>query len=196
MSLRKFIPVLVAVLLVSVAAMYMGAAANDRAFTLWAAVFFPAAAVVSSLLINVVALVNPLAREPHEVLGLFRRNTRLAALVYVWGAAALFSIYSFSGVTWRHGWQYGLGMTLIAVALIAYVQRLGKSEEMQPAPVWMTLLHAAAAAGGLVYLIGTGKLETLKGDWAANNVFLMGGLAILTISLIAALAQWRLTKNS
>jgi hypothetical protein len=60
----------------------------------------------------------------------------------------------------------------------------------------MTLLHAAAAAGGLVYLIGTGKLETLKGDWAANNVFLMGGLAILTISLIAALAQWRLTKNS
>src|SRR4029078_1802569 len=34
-------------------------------------------------------------------------NTVLTALVYAWGAVAMFSIYSLSGLAWRHWWQYG-----------------------------------------------------------------------------------------
>ena len=194
MSLRKFIPLLVAVLLISVAAMFMGASANDRALTLWAATIFPVAAILTALVINVAALSSAEAGMPDQILGLFRRNTRLVALLYAWGAAALLSIYSFSGLTWRHGWQYGLAMTLIAAALIAYVQRLGKAPAMEPAPVWMTLLHGTAAAGAVALLLASGKLETVKRDWAANDVFLMGGMAIFAISLISAFTQWRLSK--
>ena len=35
--------------------------------------------------------------------------------------------------------------------------------------------HALAALGGLGFLLGSGKLATAKGDWAANHVFLAGG---------------------
>ncbi len=46
-------------------------------------------------------------------------NTVLTAIVYAWGAAALFSIYGLSGLHWRHWWQYGAGMALLAgVALL------------------------------------------------------------------------------
>ena len=46
-------------------------------------------------------------------------NTVLTAIVYAWGAAALFCIYGLSGLHWRHWWQYGAGMALLAgVALL------------------------------------------------------------------------------
>lgn len=192
MSLRKFIPVLVAALLISVAVMVMGASAVDKALVAAAAAFFTVAMIAVSLVINIAAWRQPeIARDPRQALGLFRRNTRLVALVYAWGAAGLLAIYSVSGLTWRHGWQYGLAMALIAAMLVAYVQRLGRAPELQPAPAWLTLLHAAAAASGLLFLVTSGKLDTVKRDWAANDIFLAGGAAIVILSLISALSQWR-----
>jgi hypothetical protein len=59
-------------------------------------------------------------------------------------------------------------------------------------PAWLTVLHGLAALCALVYLIGTGKLATAKDDWAANDVFLFGGIAILALCVIAAVTQARL----
>ena len=42
----------------------------------------------------------------------------LAALVYAWGATAMFAIYSLSGLYWRHWWEYGAGMSLIAGCIL------------------------------------------------------------------------------
>ena len=53
-------------------------------------------------------------------------NTVLAALVYAWGATAMFAIYSLSGLAWRHWWQYGAGMTLLACLALLCANYLAK----------------------------------------------------------------------
>ena len=54
-------------------------------------------------------------------------NTVLAALVYAWGATAMFTIYSLSGLAWRHWWQYGAGMALLACMALAVRQLSGQA---------------------------------------------------------------------
>ena len=54
----------------------------------------------------------------------------------------------------------------------------------------VTVVHAAAVVAALVYLLASGKLATLKDDWAANVVFLTGCVTILLISLVS-LTTWR-----
>ncbi len=44
--------------------------------------------------------------------------------------------------------------------------------------------QAVAIACGLIWLIASGKLSSLKGDWAANQLFLAGGFAIMCLSMI------------
>ena len=173
-----------------------GAASNDdRVVTAAAAGVFAAAVIVAALWINSRVWRRAAQRfGAADASALHSRNTRLAALVYAWGSAALFAVYGLSGLTWRHGWQYGLGMALIAAGLMAYVRRAGANAQAKNPPLWPALLHGAAAAGGLVYLVGTGKLETLKRDWAANDIFLFGGIAILALSIIASLSQLRLSR--
>jgi hypothetical protein len=156
-----------------------------------------AAAAYAALVLLVALAVNwPAWRSPQVfaagAVGMTRRNARLAALVYAWGAAAMFAIYHLSGLTWRHGWQYGLLMALCAGGLLIYVRQLGGRREA-PA-LGLTLLHGAAALCALAYLIGTGKLDTLKSDWAANHVFLFGGLSILALNVFAAITHVRLAS--
>ena len=49
---------------------------------------------------------------------------------------------------------------------------------------------------GLVWLIGSGKLATLKGDWAANQLFLAGGFAIMCLSMIMIKSYAVLTERA
>lgn len=124
-----------------------------------------------------------------------RCNVWLAALVYAWGASALFAVYSLSDVTWRHAFQYGSGAVLFASCLGLYGYRLGRIRNLPVPPLILTLFHGLAAAGGLVYLIGGGKLDTTKGDWAANEVFLWGGFAIVALCVMSAVTQTRVTRS-
>ena len=124
-------------------------------------------------------------------------NTMLAALVYAWGATAMFAIYSLSGLAWRHWWQYGAGMTLLAcLALLCanyLAKRRGSLEHTAARNVLIgiTAVQAAAVAAALAYLVGSGKLQTAKADWAANHVFIAGGVAIVLISIVSLLAHRR-----
>lgn len=197
MSLQPAIPLIVAIMLATIAAMVYGASTDSRALTAVAAAFFAASIVTAAVRVNAASLrAAMIESDPNSARHLHRRNARLAALVYAWGAGALLSIYSVSGLTWRHGWQYGLAMALVAAAILAHVHLMDPAKGAKLPPVWLTLLHGAAAACGIVILVGAGKLETLKRDWAANDVFLFGGLAILSLSIIAAMSQARLAKSS
>ncbi|MCC7252794.1 hypothetical protein [Hyphomicrobium sp.] len=121
-----------------------------------------------------------------------RCNVWLAALVYAWGASALFAIYSLSDVVWRHAFQYGLGAAIFAACIGLYGYWLGRANNRHVPPLFLTAVHGLAAAGGLVYLVGADKLATLKGDWAANEVFLWGGIAIIALCLMSAVTQTRI----
>lgn len=130
-----------------------------------------------------------------------RRNARLIAIVYLWGAVTLIAIYYLTKLNWYHAWQYAAGMALISAGIFAYVHVLARQGSVLRQPLALQLVEALtalqviAAAGGLGFLLGTGKLMTRKDDWAANDVFLMGGLAIIVLSVHALLSQQRLRRR-
>jgi hypothetical protein len=125
-------------------------------------------------------------------------NTVLAAVAYAWGATAMFTVYSLSGLTWRHWWQYGVGMALLASAALVCAAYLARSRgpyataKANSVLMGVTAAQVIAVGGGLVYLIASGALHTKKPDWAANYVFITGGCTVILISLASLLTFYRL----
>lgn len=121
-------------------------------------------------------------------------------MVYGWGALALFAIYTLTELWWFHSWQYGAAMALIAAALLGFVHVLGDEESLFRSQVsldvsaMLGLAQAAAAAVALGMLAASGKLESVKADWPANHVFVAGGLALIVISVIAAVTHFKLRR--
>ncbi|MDX2308882.1 MAG: hypothetical protein NW216_11635 [Hyphomicrobium sp.] len=190
---RKLIPLLALPLVASAAGMAYAAAERSRPLGIVAAAGFAVVLLFVAYLVNRPWGVAASAEDARlELFHTQRRNTRLAMLVYAWGAAALIATYGIAGLVWQHGLQYAAGSAVIACLLLLYVRKLGVTGE--PPPLYLTLLHAAAVTGGLIFLSGTGKLGTLKGDWAANYVFLFGGLSILGLCFIATITHWRLNR--
>jgi hypothetical protein len=190
MSLQPLIPLVVLPLILSAAGMTYGAAYGSRTTAVIAAMAFALVVILVAGRIN-----RPCWREPeggHPPQQLFhtmRRNTRLAALVYAWGALSFFAIYGLSDVTWRHGFQYGTAAALISAGLLFYVHRMGSPGHDVPPTRTLTLLHALAVLGGLAFLVMSGKLASLRGDWPANYIFLFGGLALVGLCIIAYRTQ-------
>lgn len=191
MSLQPLIATVVVPLLLSAAGMAYGAHQSSRSIVVLSALVFAVAVLFVGARINRPHW-QPAAgptREPDALFHAMRRNTRLAALVYAWGAAAFFAVYGLSGVYWRHGFQYGTAAALIAGGLLYYVHRLGAGGRTAPPARVLTVLHGAAVAGGLAFLLSSGKLASLRGDWPANSIFLFGGLTLLGLCFLAYRTQ-------
>jgi hypothetical protein len=118
-------------------------------------------------------------------------NARLIALAFLWCGLAFYLVYLGTPVRWQHGWEYGSACMLLAGAYAYYAWRILKPGD--PFAQTSALDRAAKIAGyqailigfGLLWLIGAGKLViTHKGDWAANQLFLSGGFAIMCVSVI------------
>jgi hypothetical protein len=128
-------------------------------------------------------------------------NAVLAALVYAWGATAMFAIYSVSGLVWRHWWQYGAAMSLFAVAILLYAALLTGGRGALRKPRALNALIALTAAQGiamvvaLAYLAFSGKLHTPRDDWAANYIFIGGSFALLLLSWTAVLSYRKLKRK-
>lgn len=124
-----------------------------------------------------------------------RCNVWLAAFVYAWGASALFAMYTLSDLVWRHAFQYGTGAAVFAASLGIYGYLLGPPRNLPAPPLILTIVHGGAVTIGLAYMILDGKLETVRGDWAANEVFLWGGIAIIALCVLSAMTQTRVTNS-
>lgn len=199
-SLRPLLPWLLLAAAFSITMMVLGAGRNDHTLPSIAAGLFVALVVGTGLGINAPLWSRtgrPFAGHegPAAVKEALRCNVWLAALLYAWGASALLGMYSLSDLTWRHAYQYASGAALFAACIGIYGFRMGRIRSMPVPPLFLTLLHGFAAAGGLVYLIGTGKLETAKGDWAANEVFFWGGFAIIALCIMSAVTQTRVIRS-
>jgi hypothetical protein len=197
-SLRPLLPWLLMASALSITMMVLGAGRGDKFLPALSAGLLAALVVGTGLGIN-----SPLWSRTGRPFALdgqvavkeaLRCNVWLATMVYAWGASALFAVYSLSDLVWRHAFQYASGATLFAACLGCYGYRLGRIRDMSIPPLFLTLFHGAAAAIALAYLIGTGKLDTLKGDWAANDVFLWGGFAIVALCVMSAITQTRSTR--
>lgn len=205
MSLRHLMPRLLAVLVASAATMASAAAQGLGWMSALAAGLFALALIAAVLRINL-----PLwwrGEESVHVAGpnleatVVRRNTRLAAVLYGWGAVAMFATYMLSGLSWRHGWQYGTAMALIAAGLLAYAHRMGVDGSTLRSIVGLrtalafTVAHGAAAAVALVWLVASGKVWSGKADWVANHVFVAGTVSLIALTTIAAITQRKIERR-
>lgn len=174
----------------------------------WQALSIVAAAMAAIVLIHRAFTVNvqlgstaPTASSaPATAATAGRSNAQLIGTAYGWGGLAMLAVYMLSGLSWRHGWQYGSGMLLIALALFGYAGMIAAPSSPLAAPralafsAMLALAQGIAAALALVILVISGKLATAKGDWAANHIFVAGGLAIVVISVLAHTTYRRLSR--
>ncbi|HET6388370.1 hypothetical protein [Hyphomicrobium sp.] len=190
MTLRPPLPWLLLTLAAALIAMYLSARAVLKAEAAMAAAMFAVIVISAAIRTNAPiwrrepGIAQPAPRE--ALLG----TTRLVMLAYLWCAIAFFAIYLGTNTRWQHGWQYGTAMLLIASAHGYYLSRLADPADPLSSPravdlmVKLAAYQAFAIGGGLVWLIASGKLATLKGDWAANQLFLAGGFAVICLSAI------------
>lgn len=187
-----FLPALIGLALASVTLMLYGAVYGDTAVMIAAAAAFAGITLYASWSINV-RIKNSASTgdSPIRVALLsLRATSMITALVYFWGGLAMFLMYEVSGLTWQHGWQYALGMGAIGAAIAAYALGLRRanswlnSDLAIETAIRITLLHGLAAAAALFWLLISGKLLSAKGDWAANIIFVSGGVAVAGICAI------------
>lgn len=199
MTLQPLIPGLVVMMVASIAAIVWAAGEGARDLTFLGAIAFPSAAALVCYLINQPFRVRRRSL-PGEAIDASRRNARLMAMLYAWGAAAIFAVYSLTQLWWWHSWQYGLGMAIIACGLMGYVSLMNNARSPLAQPraldlaAMLALLQAVAIAGGLVFLIVSGKLASSKPDWPANYVFVGGGLGLILVSSISAFTHRKLRE--
>lgn len=178
----KTIPSILVVVVLA-AAVAFGAAASGP-WPVWVGV----AAAFTTVAIAGTGLI--ILRHGGGVVHLSRASAELMALTWGWGGLSLLLAYIPAGLKWQHGWQYGSAMVLIAIAVALYARRIqpGSPYASPGGLEWgrrAAFLQGFAAGTGLAWLIGSGKLSTIKGDWAANDVFLAGGAVLVALSAMA-----------
>ncbi|MGE8941699.1 hypothetical protein ACO2I3_07290 [Leptospira interrogans] len=198
MSFQRVAPWLILALCLSVAVIVLGAGRGAQMLVGASAGLFALVVLVVGLRAN-----QPLWSEEQTTdeaaVEAARFNAWLMAIAFVWGAVAMFAVYTLSGLRWQHGWQYGAGMALLGAFAYVFGVLLDRAGPGARRPVLqrglqLTMLQGVAAVAGLVFLIGSGKLETFRPDWAANQIFLFGGLAIVGLSAIAVITQRKLMR--
>lgn len=202
MPLAKYFTCILAAIVASVAGMVTGITQDLPRFSSLAAGMFSIALIATAVEMNA-AFWRTGGHARYEVAAVEAaiRNARLLALGYLWGALALFMVYRLTPLRWQHGLQYGAGMALIAWFIQFCVHFLAQPDSRLRTPsalttaMWLSVLHGAAALGGLAFLLLSGKMNSIKDDWAANLVFLIGGLTIVALSLVSAYTHLRLSNE-
>ena len=193
MTLRPFLLPLILALLASLAGLTLSAMYADRWHSALSVTLFAVTAIAAGFRVNAPlwrAIADSEAQTTTTAIALMR-TTRIAAIVYAWGGASMFVLYHWSGLHWRHGWQYGLAMTVMAAAHIVYVRMLSQktpwlaNDSAVGMAVGFAAFHGLAASAGFAYIAATGKLYTTHDDWAANHVFLAGALTLIFLSAFA-----------
>lgn len=197
----KYLPWILAAVVASIAGMVSGISADLPRFSWLSAGLFAVALIATSVEVNLPWWRDAaLAQDPDAAAYAAIRNTRLIVVGYFWGALALFFIYRMTSLRWQHGLQYGAAMALIAWLVMLYAHFLMQPGSRLRTPralthaTWLALLHGGAALGGVLFLLVSGKIHSVKDDWAANQIFLAGGLAIVALSLVSAYTQFRLAR--
>lgn len=201
MSLQRIAPWLIIALCFSVAVIVLGAGRIAPMLVAGSAGLFALVVVAVGLRANQPFWSIDAARIADDTPSVAARfNAWLMAITFTWGAVAMFAVYTLSGLRWQHGWQYGLAMALLATFTFGFgmlIDRAGP-ERLKPllsSGLQLTIIQGVAATAGLIFLIGSGKLMSFRPDWAANQIFLFGGLTIVGLSAMAVATQRKLMRR-
>lgn len=204
MTLRPSLPWLAVTLAAALIAMYLACRLMKISDSAVAAAVFAGVMVMAALRTNA-----PLWQrsENHSAAvsarDAMRANVFLTGLSFFWCGLAFYAIYLGTHVRWQHGWEYGTACMLFAAAYAYYFRRLSDpNDKLAQAPALDRMAKIAGYQAiligiGLVWLIASGKLAiTHKGDWAANQLFLAGGFAVMCISVFLIKTNAALSDRS
>jgi hypothetical protein len=119
-------------------------------------------------------------------------GTRHLGLVWTWGALALIVTYTFV-LQWREWWHFSLVFMALAGACLFLSATLRKDAEsgaeddtmLKLARIWLRV-HFGAAIITVIGLIVDGKMVRFlvprHQDWAAQNIFFFGAIALGAIA--------------
>lgn len=210
LNLRLFRRVLFGIGLASAALMVAAAATGRGEFVTAAAALFAVSACVVAVLCNIDAWRRPLSIDADAdalvAIGALRRNAMLAATAFGWGALAMQGVYvtALTGLKWQHGWQYAAAMAVLGTGWWAFARTLRPALPGAERKGWaahfrwacpLALGQGLIAAGGLGALVISGKLWSIRADWAANRVFAALAVAILAISIATWVSHRRLYRD-
>ena len=200
--LKPLLLAIVIALVASVLVMVLAAARDARLVFALAATLFAVQMIFATLRINWPLMRDgPAQSEEGAAVASVLRNSVLTGLAYAWGAAAMLAVYSLSGLSWRHGWQYGAAMALVAIGVFVYTRWLSADYSGLRTPRALAAVTSLGALQGLgtiaalAFLLLSGKLATPKSDWAANDIFLAGSVTLALLSLISVLSYRKLTQG-
>lgn len=199
---RHLLFVVIVVFLVSLFGTYLGASWANRWLFAASAFVFSATATIAAFLVNRRYWRNTaVVGGKQMIVQALIASMQLSTLVYVWGAATLFLVYSASGLRWQHGWQYGLALALIAAGMAHYAKLLGQnqpeliSDSAIERAVVLASVQGIAVSVVLVWLVASGKILTPRADWAANLIFVAGGLSIVCLCAFFAKTHHESTRD-
>lgn len=125
-------------------------------------------------------------------------TARHMASVWAWGGLALFAIYALGIATWREWWQFALAFLALALLCAVFAWMIARDEAagredwtMLTLARRLTQFQVAGTVVAMIGLVVDGKMHRFlnikKGweDWAANNLFFFGALALFLISVNA-----------
>ena len=182
---------------ISVALLVITATGKGAGLNLAYAHMFVAAAM--SLIFALVAIRE--MRNVHTTSGsrsaLSALACRYSGLVYAWGALALAVTYGTKLLIWRE-WLSFLIAFMVAAGLCLFLSatfdkdRLAGREDnaMLKISRYLAMVQLVGMLAVIAGLLIDGKMTRFMspakyGDWAANNVFFFGAIAIAAISLVA-----------
>lgn len=134
-------------------------------------------------------------------------NARYMGIVWSWGSLALFITY-ISVLSWKEWWQFLIAFVLAAAISMFFAILLRREAEQDTEdPALLNLARILAIvqlAGMLAIMVGLlidGKMQRFVGakvhsDWAANNVFFFGAMALALISWMAIKANRRFQNDT
>ncbi len=120
-------------------------------------------------------------------------TARQMGLIWLWGALALAAIYATGVLVWKEWWQFFLasavaaGLCLYFSATLEKDARAGREDQtMLRLGRYLAIVQLAGMVIAVLGLLIDGKMSRFLTprytDWAANNVFFFGALAVGVIS--------------
>ncbi len=127
-------------------------------------------------------------------------NARYMGLVWTWGAVALFTTYNFV-LSWKEWFPFFMAFVAAAGLCLFFSATLRKDDaagDAEPAMKmigrYLTIGQVVAMVIVMVGLLDDGKMMRFAKarpgweDWAANNIFFFGALALAAIGAHALIA--------
>ena len=132
-------------------------------------------------------------------------TSRYIGLVWVWAGSAILVTYEFI-LTWKEAMPFIVGLMVVgglclglAIVFDRHSQAGTEDETMLNLSRTLNLLQMVGMLIAVVGLIADGKFRlvadgTLRADWAANNIFFFGALAVALIGAHALISEKKLEQ--